>query len=169
MIPAVERDTLWVRARERSPIQQLALAAAAIALLALAIWYFYPRPTPAQAPPPPSAVGVITVTEQPVALSTELPGRTSAYETSDVRPQVDGIIRARLFTEGDYVTAGQPLYRIDPVTYEARVANARAALARSRAATIAADGQVRRYAELIKRDFVSKQLYDNALSAAGSA
>jgi len=169
MIPAVERDTLWVRARERSPIQQLALAAAAIALLALAIWYFYPRPTPAQAPPPPSAVGVITVTEQPVALSTELPGRTSAYETSDVRPQVDGIIRARLFTEGDYVTAGQPLYRIDPVTYEAKVANARAALARARASTIGAEGQVRRYAELLKRNFVSRQLYENAVSAAGEA
>lgn len=169
MIPAVERDTLWVRVRERSPIQQLALAAAAIALLALAIWYFYPRPTPAQAPPPPSAVGVITVTEQPVVLSTQLPGRTSAYETSDVRPQVDGIIRARLFTEGDYVTAGQPLYRIDPVTYEAKVANARAALARARASTIGAEGQVRRYAELLKRNFVSRQLYENAVSAAGEA
>jgi membrane fusion protein (multidrug efflux system) len=169
MIPAFERDTLWVRVRERSPIQQLALAAAAIALLALAIWYFYPRPTPAQAPPPPSAVGVITVTEQPVVLSTQLPGRTSAYETSDVRPQVDGIIRARLFTEGDYVTAGQPLYRIDPVTYEAKVANARAALARARASTIGAEGQVRRYAELLKRNFVSRQLYENAVSAAGEA
>jgi membrane fusion protein (multidrug efflux system) len=114
-------------------------------------------------------VGVIIVREEPVPLSAELPGRTSPYETSDVRPQVDGIIRARLFTEGDFVRAGQPLYRIDPVTYQARVANARAALARSRAATIAAEGQVKRYAELVKRDFVSKQLYDNALSAAGAA
>ena len=85
---------------------------------------------------------MIVVTEQPVTLTAELPGRTSPYETSDVRPQVDGIIRARLFTEGDYVRAGQPLYRIDPVTYEARVANARAALARARASTIAAEGQV---------------------------
>jgi membrane fusion protein (multidrug efflux system) len=74
-----------------------------------------------------------------------------------------------LFTEGDYVRAGQPLYRIDPVTYEARVANARAALARARATTIGAEGQVRRYAELVKRDFVARQLYDNALSAAGEA
>jgi membrane fusion protein (multidrug efflux system) len=104
-----------------------------------------------------------------VPLSAELPGRTSPYETSDVRPQVDGIIRARLFTEGDYVRAGQPLYRIDPVTYQARAANARAALAKARASTIAAEGQVKRYAELVKRDFVSKQLYDNALSAAGAA
>jgi len=111
----------------------------------------------------------LALREQPVALSTELPGRTSPYETSDVRPQVDGIIRARLFTEGDFVREGQPLYRIDPVSYQARVANARAALAKARASTIAADGQVKRYAELVKRDFVSKQLYDNALSAAGAA
>jgi membrane fusion protein (multidrug efflux system) len=109
------------------------------------------------------------VTEQPVALSTELPGRTAAYETSDVRPQVDGIIRARLFTEGDYVEAGQPLYRIDPVSYEAKVANARAALARAQASTIGAEGQARRYAELLKRQFVSRQNYDDALSAAGAA
>ena len=112
---------------------------------------------------------MIIVREQPVSLTTELPGRTSPYETSDVRPQVDGIIRARLFTEGDYVRAGQPLYRIDPASYEARVANARAALARARASTIAAEGQVTRYAELVKRNFVSRQLYDNALSAAGEA
>ncbi|HEY6663047.1 MAG TPA: efflux RND transporter periplasmic adaptor subunit, partial [Sphingomicrobium sp.] len=117
----------------------------------------------------PTPVGVIVVTEQPVSLTTELPGRTSPYETSDVRPQVDGIIRARLFTEGDYVRAGQPLYRIDPVSYQAKVANARAALARARASTIGAEGQVRRYAELLKRNFVSRQNYDDALSAAGAA
>jgi membrane fusion protein (multidrug efflux system) len=167
--PIVERETLWVRVRRRPLVQQIALAALAIGLLLLAVWLLYPRQAPPAAPPPPSPVGVIVVTEQPVGLTAELPGRTSPYETSDVRPQVDGIIRARLFTEGDYVRAGQPLYRIDPVTYEARVANARAALARSRSSTIAAEGQARRYAELVKRDFVSRQLYDNALSAVGEA
>ena len=168
-IPAVERDTLWVRVRRRPVAQQAALAVLALAVLLLAVWYFYPRPAPTQEPPPPAPVGVITVTEQPVTLSTELPGRTSAYETSDVRPQVDGIVRARLFTEGDYVRAGQPLYRIEPATYEAKVANARAALARAKASTIGAEGQVRRYAELLKRNFVSRQLYENAVSAAGEA
>ncbi|MFL6842859.1 MAG: efflux RND transporter periplasmic adaptor subunit [Sphingomicrobium sp.] len=123
-----------------------------------------------QGPPPgPAPVGVIVVKEEPVTLTAELPGRTAAFETSEVRPQVDGIIRARLFTEGDYVRQGQPLYRIDPVTYEARVASARAALARARASIIAAEGQERRYAELVKRGFVSRQLYDNALSAVGEA
>jgi membrane fusion protein (multidrug efflux system) len=168
MIPA-ESETLWVRVRRRPLAQQLALAAAAVAVLLLVAWFLYPRPAPPQTPPPPSPVGVITVAEQPVTLSAELPGRTSAYETSDVRPQVDGIVRARLFTEGDYVRAGQPLYRIEPATYEAKVANARAALARAKASTIGAEGQVRRYAELLKRNFVSRQLYENAVSAAGEA
>jgi membrane fusion protein (multidrug efflux system) len=163
------RETLWIRIRQRPVEQQIALAVAAFAILLLAVWYFYPRADRTQTAPPPVSVGVIVVSEQPVTLITELPGRTSPFETSDVRPQVDGIIRARLFTEGDYVKAGQPLYRIDSVTYEARVATARAALARARASTVAANGQVRRYAELVKRDFVSRQLYENAVSAAGEA
>jgi membrane fusion protein, multidrug efflux system len=167
---AYERDTLWIRIRRRPPLQQAALAAVAVAILVLAAYLLLANRTPpAQPAPPPTPVGVIVVAEQPVTLTTELPGRTSPYETSDVRPQVDGIIRARLFTEGDYVRAGQPLYRIDPATYDARVASARAALARARASTIGAEGQVRRYAELVKRNFVSRQLYENAISAAGEA
>jgi membrane fusion protein (multidrug efflux system) len=167
---AFERDTLWIRIRRQPPALQAALAILVVALIVLAAYLLLAnREPPAQPAPPPTPVGVIVVTEQPVTLTTELPGRTSPFETSDVRPQVDGIIRARLFTEGDYVRQGQPLYRIDPVTYEAKVANARAALAHARASTVAAEGQVRRYAELVKRDFVSKQLYDNAISAAGEA
>jgi len=167
---AYARDSFWIRIRRRPAIQQTAIAVLSVlALLLAAYWLLANRAQPAQAAPPPTPVGVIIASEQPVTLTTELPGRTSPYETSDVRPQVDGIIRARLFTEGDYVRAGQPLYRIDPVTYEARVANARAALAHAQASTVAAEGQVRRYAELVRRDFVSKQLYDNAISAAGEA
>jgi membrane fusion protein (multidrug efflux system) len=168
-VEASERETLIVRFRRQSAERQVLYAAAAIALLALLAWLWFGRAAPAPPPPGPAPVGVIVVREEPVALSAELPGRTSPYETSDVRPQVDGIVRARLFTEGDYVRAGQPLYRIDPASYEARVSSARAALARARASTIAAEGQVKRYAELVKRNFVSRQLYDNALSAAGEA
>jgi membrane fusion protein (multidrug efflux system) len=167
---AFERETLWIRIRRQPPLAQAVLAALAVALIVLAVYLLFFNRAPSAPPaPPPTPVGVIVVKEQPVTLSAELPGRTSPFETSDVRPQVDGIIRARLFTEGEYVHAGQPLYRIDPVTYEARVANARAALARAKASTIAAEGQVRRYAELVRRDFVSKQLYENAISAAGEA
>jgi len=167
---SVTRETLWVRFRSRPAAQQGAIAAAAVIALLLATYFFFGRPGDAPPPAPgPTPVGVLVVAEQPVTLSTELPGRTAPYETSDVRPQVDGIILARLFTEGDYVSAGQPLYRIDPVSYEAKVANARAAVARAQAATIGAEGQARRFAELRKRDFVSRQQYDDALSAAGAA
>jgi membrane fusion protein, multidrug efflux system len=164
------RETLWIRIGRQPPALQAALGALLVALLLVAAYLLLANRSP-QAPPapPPMPVGVIVVTEQPVTLTSELPGRTSPYETSDVRPQVDGIIRARLFTEGDYVRAGQPLYRIDPASYEARVASARATLARARASTIGAEGQVRRYAELVKRNFVSRQLYENAISAAGEA
>lgn len=167
---AFDRDTIWARMRRKPATQQggLAILLAAVILLA-AYFLLADRSPPPAAAPPPTPVGIIVVAEQPVTLTTELPGRTSPYETSDVRPQVDGIVRARLFTEGDYVREGQPLYRIDPVSYEAKVANARAALARAKASTVSADSQVRRYAELVKRDFVSRQLYDNAVSAAGEA
>src|SRR6476661_9110202 len=168
-VEASERESLIVRVRRRPLGQQIAIAAAGLLLILLVAYLLFGRSAPPPPAPGPQPVGVIVVREEPVALSTELPGRTSPYETSDVRPQVDGIIRARLFTEGDYVRAGQPLYRIDPVTYEAKVANARAALAHARASTVAAEGQVRRYAELVRRDFVSKQLYENAISAAGEA
>jgi len=167
---AREADTLWIKMRAMPVAQQIVIALAAIALVLLAGWLLLGnRAAPAPPATPPTPVGVIVVSEGPVTLRTELPGRTSPYETSDVRPQVDGIIRARLFTEGEYVRAGQPLYQIDPVSYEARVASARAALAHARAETIGAEGQVRRYADLVKRDFVSKQLYENAISAAGEA
>ena len=99
---AIERETLWVRIRRRPLPQQIALAALAVGIVLVAVWLLYPRTEAPAAPPPPTPVGVIVVTEQPVTLTAELPGRTSPYETSDVRPQVDGIIRARLFTEGDY-------------------------------------------------------------------
>src|SRR4051795_10893439 len=115
-VGASERESLIVRIRQRPVGQQLAVAGAGLLLILLVAYLLFGRSAPPPPAPGPQAVGVIVVREEPVALSAELPGRTSPYETSDVRPQVDGIIRARLFTEGDYVRSGQPLYRIDPVT-----------------------------------------------------
>lgn len=98
----------------------------------------------------PAQVSVVTIKASPVTLTTELPGRISAAETSDVRPQVNGIVVARLFEEGDFVRVGQPLYRIDPAPYEAQVASAQASLARARAAVASTAGLARRYQELVK-------------------
>ena len=121
------------------------------------------------AAPPPAPVSFIVLSEQPVSLSTELPGRTAPFETSDVRPQVDGLVQARLFTEGDLVRAGQPLYRIDPSPYQARVASARAALARARAAIASSEALARRYGELVKINAIARQEYENSQTSAAQA
>ncbi|MHB8764763.1 MAG: hypothetical protein ACYDA8_10595, partial [Deferrisomatales bacterium] len=95
-------------------------------------------------PPPPPEVGVYTVEPQPVALTTELPGRTSAYLGAEVRPQGGGILLKRLFTAGADVKAGDLLYELDPSSYQAAYATAKAALARAKAAAAnAAAGQSR--------------------------
>lgn len=122
-----------------------------------------------QAPQGPPQVGFMTVQPQPVTLTTELPGRTAPYETSDVRPQVNGLILARLFQEGDYVRQGQPLYRIDPSPYQAAVASARAALSRAQASIASTRNLARRYGELVKINAISRQEYENAVTGAQQA
>lgn len=117
----------------------------------------------------PAQVGVVTIRPQSVTLTTELPGRTSPYETSEVRPQVNGLITDRLFVEGDQVRRGQALFRIDPQPYRAAVANAQAGLARARAAIASSTGLQRRYAELVKINAISKQEYENAVTSAQQA
>jgi len=159
-------ETLIVRFRERPVAQQIAIAVGLLLLLVLAYLLFWPKGAPQMPPPGPTPVGVVVVTEQPVTLTTELPGRTAAYETSEVRPQVNGLVRARLFTEGDYVTAGQPLYQIDPSSYRAAVTNARGALGNAQATVASSEALARRYGELVKINAISKQDYENALAAA---
>jgi membrane fusion protein (multidrug efflux system) len=119
--------------------------------------------------PPTPQVGFVTVSPQSVTLSTELAARTAAYETSEIRPQVNGLITARLFQEGDEVRAGQPLYRIDPQPYQAQVASARAALARAKAAIASNDALARRYGELVKINAIARQDYENAITTAQQA
>jgi len=84
-----------------------------------------------QGPPqmPPPEVAVITVAPQQIVLNTELPGRTTAFRTAEIRPQVSGLLQKRLFTEGADVDAGQVLYQIDPAPFEAALENTRANLA----------------------------------------
>jgi membrane fusion protein, multidrug efflux system len=116
---------------------------------------------PQGGPPPTPEVGVITLATQPAEITTELPGRTSAYRIAEVRPQVDGIIRRRLFTEGAQVRAGQPLYEIDPAPYQSTVRRTEAALASAEAQLNAARLLAERYGPLQQRGVVSKQDYDN--------
>ena len=123
--------------------------------------------TSASAPPPsaPPEVSMIVVQPQRVALTTELPGRTSPYQIAEVRPQVNGIIQKRIFTEGSDVKAGQVLYQIDPATYRAAFDSAKAAQARAEASLITVRLKEERYKDLVKIKAVSQQDYDDAHAA----
>ncbi|HEX9448873.1 MAG TPA: efflux RND transporter periplasmic adaptor subunit, partial [Dongiaceae bacterium] len=114
-------------------------------------------------------VGVITLKPQRVTLTTELPGRVSAFMVSEVRPQVGGIIQKRLFEEGSDVKAGQVLYQIDPATYRAAYDNAAAALAKAKANVMSVRAKAERYKELVAINAVSKQDYDDAVASQRSA
>lgn len=119
-------------------------------------------PKPAAGPP---EVGVVTIQPQRVAITTELSGRTSASLVAEVRPQVSGIIQKRVFTEGSDVKAGQVLYQIDPATYQAAFASAKAAESRAEANLIPARLREERYKDLVKIKAVSQQDYDNAYAS----
>ncbi len=106
---------------------------------------------------PPPEVGVVTVKPQRVTLTTELPGRISAYLVAEVRPQVGGIILKRLFTEGSDVKAGEVLYQIDPATYQAAYASAKAALDNATANVVPLKLKAGRYKKLVAVNAVSKQ------------
>ncbi|HEV2531977.1 efflux RND transporter periplasmic adaptor subunit [Phenylobacterium sp.] len=113
--------------------------------------------------------GYVVVASQSVPLDIELAGRTTAYETSEVRPQVNGVIRARRFVEGSVVRQGQALYEIDPSLYQAAAAQAQANVANAQASYAAAQAKAARYKPLADIEAVSKQDYTDALAAAKQA
>jgi membrane fusion protein (multidrug efflux system) len=122
------------------------------------------------------AVDVIEINQQPLKLTTTLPGRTSAFRIAEVRPQVQGIITKRLFVEGSLVKKDDVLYQIDPATYEVALESAQANLASARATLERAELQLKRYENLLKRKAVSQQdyvdveaTYKEALAAVMSA
>jgi membrane fusion protein (multidrug efflux system) len=114
-------------------------------------------------------VGYVVMTAQSAPLDVELSGRTTAYETSEVRPQVSGVIRARNFQEGAIVHAGQTLYEIDPSLYRAAAAQSQANLANAQAAQEAAEARAARYRPLADMEAVSKQDYTDAAASAKQA
>ena len=117
----------------------------------------------------PPAVSYVVVQPSSVAMVQSLPARVSAFEVSDVRPQVSGIIQKRDFTEGSFVRKGQTLYQIDPSQYQAAVAQAEANVRSARAAADSARALAARYKPLVQMEAVSKQDYTNAVSQAQQA
>ena len=116
-------------------------------------------------PPPVPEVSTVTVQTQKIMLTTELPGRTSAFRVAEIRPQVSGLIQKRLFTEGSDVKAGQVLYQIDPAEFQAALDNAEAALGKAEANLPAIRLRAERYREVLADKAVSQQDYDDAAAA----
>jgi multidrug efflux system membrane fusion protein len=121
----------------------------------------------AQAPAP--QVTVFTVQAAPLQVTTELPGRTSAFRVAEVRPQVSGIILKRNFIEGSDIESGQSLYQIDPATYQAAWDSAKGDESKAEAAANIAHLTVKRYLPLLGTQYVSRQDYDQAVANARQA
>jgi len=137
-------------------------------LLAMALGACSEAKTPAPAPQVPE-VSVTTVHRASVPITTELPGRTSAYLVAQVRARVDGIVLKRDFKEGGEVKAGQRLYQIDPAPYLAALNSATASLQKAEANLASTTAQAERYKVLVAANAVSKQDYDNAVASQGQA
>ncbi|RON20112.1 efflux transporter periplasmic adaptor subunit [Pseudomonas brassicacearum] len=106
---------------------------------------------------PPPQVGVVTLQPQTFTLTSDLPGRTSAYRIAEVRPQVNGIILKRMFKEGGDVKLGQQLYQIDSSVYDATLKSAEANLQQTKSISD-------RYKQLVNEQAVSRQEYDTAVA-----
>lgn len=128
-----------------------------------------PEAEPKGPPKSEPQVGVVTLQPQNQQLDASLPGRTRAFMTAEVRPQVSGIIEQRLFTEGAMVKRGQQLYQIDAASLRAAEASAKAAVAKAQASQRTLAATARRNAELVKIDAISKQAFDESQAAAAQA
>lgn len=117
----------------------------------------------------PAQVGFVVIQPSSVPIENSLPGRVAAFQISEVRPQVSGVILRRLFAEGSVVRQGQTLYQIDPSIYQAQVAQASANLQSARASAEAASARAARYKPLAEMEAVSKQDYTDALAQARQA
>ena len=146
--------------------QPLQWIAALLLFAAPMVWSGCDREKGRQAGPPPvPQVGTITIEPRSVELTTELPGRTSAYQVADIRPQVNGIIQKRLFKEGSDVKTGQQLYQIDPALFQVKYNSAKASLAKAQANLPSIQSRAERYRELIADRAVSQQDVDDAAAA----
>jgi membrane fusion protein, multidrug efflux system len=146
-----------------------AVPVAILLLSAAAVGGCSSQAQPAAAEPPPPEVGVVTVHRAQVPVTTELPGRTSAFLVAQVRARVDGIVQQREFEEGSDIKANQRLYQIDPAPYQATLQSAQAQLARARAALESTTAQAERDKLLVANNAISKQNYVNDVAARDQA
>ena len=113
---------------------------------------------------PAPVVTVMTVAPAKLELTEDLPARVAPVRIAEIRPQVSGIVRRRMFEQGADVRAGQPLFEIDPAPFRAEAETAAAALQRAEAALSRASTHAQRLAPLVEADAISRQVYDDAVS-----
>jgi membrane fusion protein, multidrug efflux system len=148
-------------------MKKILLLVSVLAALVLLYWVFGNKG--ASGGMPQQAVSVLTIERKTVDVSEEFPGRTTAYAVSEIRPQVSGIIQKRLFIEGANVTKGQQLYQIDPSSFQASYNSAKANLAKAQALAKSTKAKSVRYTDLIKGGVISRQEYEDVVSAAEQA
>ncbi|NWL17466.1 efflux RND transporter periplasmic adaptor subunit [Pseudoalteromonas sp. Scap03] len=124
---------------------------------------------PSASAPAATPVGVVTLKSQAITLKKELPGRVSAFQIAEIRPQVSGIVQSRLFEEGTQVEKDQALYQINPDIFEAELAASKAAVARAEASIASSKSKASRYKELLAIKAVSQQDFDEADAASKQA
>lgn len=155
-----------MRSVPKPPVFRLSfLAPAALLLVAGLLTACKDKPPATAAARPAPEVGVVTVTAGDAPLQLELPGRLVASQVAEIRPQVGGLVLERLFVEGSRVKAGQPLYRLDPSTFEAERARTAAALQKAEAQFAAARVKAARDAELLRADALSRAAADDSQAA----
>ena len=146
-------------------IKRLAMAAVLTGILVITGCKQQTAPGGPSAAKPNPEVGVVIMKAEPVTLTMELSGRISPQMVAEVRPQVGGIIQKRLFTEGSDIKAGETLYQIDPATYQAALASAKATLAKAEANVFTLRQKAERYKQLVAISAVSRQEYDDATAS----
>lgn len=148
------------------------------AVVVLLVSVYLPGCKRQQAPqsPPPPEVAVVTIEPQQVVLTSELPGRTAAYLVADIRPQVNGLIQKRLFTEGAQVKKGDLLYQIDPAPYQAALDNATATLAsakeaaeRARTGLTASIAALKRHQAVLKLAMTNRDRFEKLLKTSAAS
>ncbi|KQK27925.1 hemolysin D [Bosea thiooxidans] len=163
------RNSRVSKMRARMPLLR-AKSSSRLALLLLAAAAAGCNSEKAAAPPPQQTqVSVVVLHPQPVAITAELPGRVAANLVAEVRPQVGGIIKSRLFKEGSEVKAGDLLYEIEPAPYQAAYDSAVAAQQKAEAAAVNARLRAERYRELLQRNAASQQDTDDATATLAQA
>jgi membrane fusion protein (multidrug efflux system) len=127
------------------------------------------KQAPPQGPPPAPEVAVVQVTRRTVEQLFEFSGTVEARKSVQVRSQVSGVILGRPFIEGQAVRAGQVLYRIEPIAYDADWRAARARLTEAEARQANTEQNLSRMTALLRDNAISKQEYDNSVSQAKQA